>query len=164
MKALATVAAIVAVLAVAPLAVSRPSVPASAEEHPPSIFYGHIKSMTRKGGKYEMRFDPAWWLTGRAASQAMFEDKGSRDVTNDYYIVDEGHRLLTFPVAKNADITVLAGGGANRVRISTWELNQIEHGKNPGHRRLFEPKAGFWIRIGEKYPNPAVKLFQQYQP
>jgi hypothetical protein len=37
-------------------------------------------------------------------------------------------------------------------------------GKNPKHRQLSEPKAGFWIRIGEKYPNPAVTLYQQYQP
>ena len=50
------------------------------------------------------------------------------------------------------------------MRISAWELNQLEHGKNPRHRQLSEPGAGFWIRISDKYPNPAVKLFQQYQP
>jgi hypothetical protein len=160
MKSSLAIAAVIATLVGAPLALSRP---ASTEKRPPSILYGHIKSMTRKGGGYEMRFDPAWWLTGRAAEQAKFEDTGSRDVPNDYYIVEEGHRLLTFPVSRDADITVLVDG-ANRVRISPSELNQIVHGKNPNHRRLSEPKAGFWIRIGEKHPNPAVRLFQQYQP
>ena len=125
--------------------------------------YGHVKSLTRKGARFELRFDPAWWLTGVTARRAKREDTGSSDVPNDYYIVEEGHRLLTFPVSRDADITVLVDG-ANRVRISPSELNQIVHGKNPNHRRLSEPKAGFWIRIGEKYPNPAVRLFQQYQP
>jgi hypothetical protein len=44
------------------------------------------------------------------------------------------------------------------------ELAQIVRGRNPKHRRLLEPKAGFWIQIGEKYPNPVVSLDQQYQP
>ncbi len=161
MKSSLTIAAVIAVLASAPLALSRPT---AAEKHPPSVFYGHIKSMSHTARGYEIRFDPAWWLTGRAAEQAKFEDTGSRDVPNDYYVVGEGHRLLTFPVAKTADVTVLVGSGNGRVRISAAELNQIENGKNPSHRSLSEPGAGFWIRIGDKYPNPAVRLYQQYQP
>jgi hypothetical protein len=161
MKSSLIIAAVIATLVGAPLALSRT---ASTEKRPPSVFYGHIKSMSRHGNRYEIRFDPALWLTGRAAEQAKFEDTGSRDVPNDYYIVEEGHRLLTFAVAKDADVTVLVVGGADRARISVSELNAIVHGRNPQHRRLSQPKSGFWIRIGEKYPNPAVKLFQQYQP
>jgi hypothetical protein len=129
--------------------------------------YGHIKSMTRKAGRFEMRFDPAWWLSGVAAQRAAVEDKVIRPgeaVPNDYYIVEEGHRLLTYVVPATAHVTVLTGGGAHATSITVSELAQIVSGKNPKHRRLSEPKAGFWIRIGVKYPNPALSLDQQYQP
>ena len=161
MKSSLTIAAVIAVLAGPAFGLSQPRAP---EKQPPTVLYGHIKSMHRTSRGFEIRFDPAWWLTGRAAEQAKFEDTGSRDVPNDYYIVDEGHRLLTFPVSRQSDVTVLVGGGDRRVRISAAELNEIENGRNPNHRRLSEPSAGFWIRIGDKYPNPAVKLYQQYQP
>jgi hypothetical protein len=155
----ALIAAVLAVLVVTPLAISRPATP---EKRPPSVFYGHIKSMKATKGGYEIRFDPAWWLTGRAAEQAKFEDTGSRDVPNDY-IVEEGHRLLTFPVGKQAEVTMI-GTNVRTIHLSTAELNQLENGRNPRHRHLMEPTAGFWIQVGEKYPNRAVKLIQQYQP
>ena len=45
--------------------------------------YGHIKSLTRKGRRFELRFDPALWLTGATASRAKIEDTVSGDVAND---------------------------------------------------------------------------------
>ena len=125
--------------------------------------YGHVKSLTRKGGRFELRFDPAWWLTGVTASRAKREDTGSSDVPNDYYIVEEGHRLLTYVVPASAHVTVLTDG-ANGTRISVSELAQIVRGKNPNHRHLSEPKAGFWIRISDRYPSAVLSLDQQYQP
>jgi hypothetical protein len=129
-----------------------------------TFVYGHIRSLTRKGHSFEMRFDPAWWLTGVTAERAKREDTGSGDVTNDYYIVDEGHRLLTYVVPSNAHVTVLTRGQHPTATISVSELAQIVKGKNPRHRKLLERKAGFWIRIGNKYPSPALALDQQYQP
>jgi hypothetical protein len=170
MKSSLTVFAAVALLVAAACSASvrgstGPAALSSAPaKQPPSVMYGHIKSLTRVGRRFEMRFDPAWWLTGLAAQRAALEDTGSGDVPNDYYIVEEGHRLLTFAVLPSAQVTVLTGGGIHRTQISVSELAQIVKGKNPKHRRLSEPKAGFWIRIGEKYPNPAVTLYQQYQP
>ena len=125
-------------------------------------FYGHVKSVTREGNRYVMRFDPAWWLSGLAAERAC----GCKPVPNDYYIVDESHELLTFPVRSDARVAVLVRTtGPIGVRsISVAELAQIVRGKNPKHRRLLEPKAGFWIRVGVKYPNPVLSLDQQYQP
>jgi hypothetical protein len=167
-SSLAIVAAIALLAAAACTASVRTSTgPAAASSvgvKPPSVMYGHVKSITRVGRRFEMRFDPAWWLTGLAAQRAALEDTGSGDVPNDYYIVEEGHRLLTFAVLASAQVAVLTGGGIHRTQISVSELAQIVKGKNPKHRRLSEPKAGFWIRIGEKYPNPAVTLYQQYQP
>ena len=167
MKTMLLILAAAAIAAAAASVVSRPTAaPASSAvpaERPAGLFYGHIRSMTRTGRRFEMRFDPAWWLTGVAAQRAALEDTGSGDVPNDYYIVEEGHRLLTVVVSSTARVDVLTGA-AQHARISTAELAQIVNGRNPRHRRLFERRAGFWIRIGEQYPNPAVSLFQQYQP
>lgn len=125
--------------------------------------FGHIKSITRDGNRFVMRFDPAWWLTGLAAERAC----GCHPVANDHYVVDESHQLLTFAVRRDAHVNVLTRGGPIGVTsISVAELAQIIKGKNPNHRRLLGRTAGygFWIRTGVHYPNPVVSLDQQYQP
>jgi hypothetical protein len=132
------------------------------------VLYGHIKSLARKSGRFEMRFDPAWWLTGVAAEGAAVEDGATspgQGVPNDYYIVDEGHRLLTYVVAAEAPVTIVTAG-AGHVRITVSELAQLLSGKNPRHRSLVGPVRGFgfWVRVGDKYPNPVLSLDQQYQP
>jgi hypothetical protein len=125
------------------------------------VLYGHVKSVDRAGSGYRLRFDPAWWLTGVAAEQAC----GCKPVPNDHVVIDETHRLLTFAVRKDAPVTVLVRGGkTGKVTISVAELAQIVQGKNPRHRPLLEPKAGFWIRVLQTYPSPVVAIDQQYQP
>jgi hypothetical protein len=124
-----------------------------------TTLYGHIDSLVRSGNRYQMRFDPALWLTGRPAEAAC----ACRPVPNDYFIVDESHRLLTYVVPATADVTVLTGG-VHGTPITVAELARIVKGENPRHRRLSEPKAGFWIRVGFTYPSPVVALDQQYQP
>ena len=42
------------------------------------VLYGHIKSLSRKSGRFEMRFDPAWWLTGVAAEVRLSKARRSR--------------------------------------------------------------------------------------
>jgi len=124
-----------------------------------TTLYGHIASMTQNGSRYQMRFDPALWLTGLPAESAC----GCSPVSNDYYILDESHRLLTYAVSASAHVTILTGG-VHGTTITVSELAQIVRGQNPNHRRLSEPKAGFWIRVGFHYPSPVVALDQQYQP
>jgi hypothetical protein len=34
------------------------------------VLYGHIKKLTRKGSRFELRFDPAWFTSGVTASRA----------------------------------------------------------------------------------------------
>lgn len=162
---LAAAAALVAAGSASRL-VAAPSSSATAKQRE-NVLYGHIKSLTRAGGRFELRFDPALWLTGFTAQRAKLEDTGSSDVPNDYYIVDESRRLLTYLVPATAHVTVLTRHGSGPIpttAITVAELAQILKGKNPKHRQLTEPKAGFWIRIGYKYPNPALSLDQQYQP
>jgi hypothetical protein len=146
---------------------AAPSSSTSVAKQREVVVYGHIKSLTRVGGRFELRVDPALWLTGFTAQRAKLEDTGSSDVPNDYYIVDESRRLLTYLVPATAHVTVLTRHGSGPIpttAITVAELAQIVRGKNPKHRQLTEPQAGFWIRVGYKYPNPALSLDQQYQP
>jgi hypothetical protein len=144
---------------------TKPVSAATVPERPPNVLFGHIESMTRAGGDFELKFDPAWWLSGVAAQRAALEDTGSSDVPNDHYTVDETHRLLTFVVPADADVTVVTHGqGISSVAISAAELAEIVKGGNPEHRPLFGSKLPFWIQLDEKYPNGARKIDQQYQP
>jgi hypothetical protein len=163
MKALLLLAAIAILGAAVTAFAATSSTPAPRE----SVLYGHISSLKPKGNRFELRFDPAWWLTGYAAQRAKLEDTGSKDVPNDYYVVDESHRLLSYLVSRSATVTVLTrhgGGPIPTTAITVAELAQIVSGKNPRHRALTEPKAGFWIHVGSKYPGLVLALDQQYQP
>jgi hypothetical protein len=127
------------------------------------VLYGHIKKLTRKGRHYELRFDPAWFTSGVTASRAKLEDTGSSDVPNDNYVIEEGHRLLTYLVPTTARITVLVNHGTKGIDstpITVAELARIVNG-GP-HRKLFEPLAsGIWIRVRI---DTVRELDQQYQP
>ena len=131
------------------------------------VLYGHVKSLSAKGGRFELRFDPAFWLGGLTANRAAVEDKVIRPgepVSNDYYIREEGHRLLTYVVPPTARATVLTYPGRIRsTAITISELAQIVKGKNPKRRPLFDRGngLGFWIRVAT---DTVRSLDQQYQP
>jgi hypothetical protein len=129
------------------------------------VLYGHIRSLTPQGRRFELRLDPALWLGGVTAYRAAVEDKAIAPgdaVPNDYYIRDEDHRLLTYVVPATARVTVLTyKGGIRGTAITVAELAQLLAGRNPKHRRLFEPKAGYWIRVAT---DTVRSLDQQYQP
>jgi len=133
---------------------------------PPAVQtqFGHIKSLKPKGNGYVMRFDPEWFLTGITANTAAAEDgkvDPGQPVPNDNYRLDEGHRLLTYPVPSDAHVTVLAKG-VSGTPITVAQLAQIVAGKNPLGRPLFEPiTTGFWIVIDI---GTVRSLDQQYQP
>lgn len=151
-------------LSSAPAAVSAPSA-----KTPPRVVvqYAHVRSLRRTGGRFVMRVDPALWLSGVTAYHAAVEDKAiapGEPVSNDYYIRDSDHRLLTYRVPANARVTVLIREGTGPIpttAISVSEFAQIIQGKNPKHRRLLEPKAGFWLRVAA---DNVFSLDQQYQP
>jgi hypothetical protein len=160
--------AVAAVAGSAPLS-AAPAASTVAETTPPRVvvLYAHVTSIRRAGGRFVMRVDPALWLSGVTAYHAAVEDKAIRPgeaVANDYYIRDVDHRLLTYRIPSNAHVTVLTRAGSGPIpttTISVAELAQIVQGKNPKHRRLLEPKAGFWLRVAV---DSAFSLDQQYQP
>jgi hypothetical protein len=126
--------------------------------------FGYIKSLTRSGSDFELRFDPAWLLTGETANAAAAEDgavEPGQPVPNDAYVVDEGHRILTYVVPPDARVSVLADGpGATAVTVA--ELAQIVAGDEPLGHPLFEPiTTGFWIEVEV---DTVRSLVQQYRP
>jgi hypothetical protein len=125
--------------------------------------YGYIKSLKSKGSGFELRFDPAWFLTGKTANQAALEDTGSSDVPNDNYVVNESTRAYTYIVPANAQVRVLTtGANLSGTPITVAQLAQLANGKNPLPKPLFEPiSTGFWMT----YRNDQVEsLEQQYHP
>jgi hypothetical protein len=127
------------------------------------VLYGHIRKLTRKGSRFELRFDPAWFTSGVTASRAALQDTGSSDVPNDNYIIEEGHRLLTYLVPTTAHVTVITGGFEKPIAstaISVSELARIVNGSK--HRKLFEAlDSGVWIRV---HGDTVRELDQQYRP
>jgi hypothetical protein len=171
-----TAALLTAVTAFSARGAAAPSVPAAqrsstfvslprATPAGQTTVFGHIKSVARDGGKWKLRFDPAMLLFGATAEQEAFEKTGSRDVPNDSLTFDETHHLLTYVVAPTATVTIVTQG-LSSTAISVDELSKIIAGKNPAHRKLFgDPKGfGFWIRVGNKYPNPVLTIDEQYHP
>jgi len=171
----------VVILAAAAFGLSRlltsPAAPASAAE-PARVaatpcgdyaLFGHIDSLMRKGGLFELRFDPAWFTSGETANTAAAEDgavEPGQPVPNDNYVVEESHRLLTFRVSPTARVTVLARGGAADNRgfsskvISVAELAQLVKGEEP-IELLESLESGLWMRA---HIDTACSLEQQYRP
>jgi len=131
--------------------------------------FGHITAIARSGDHLELRFDPAWFTSGLTANTAAAEDgaipKGD-SVPNDNYVVEEGHRSLTYLLPATAQVTVLAKGatldhsGFPSAAITVAELARIVNGG--AHRPLFEPlDSGIWIRV---HVDTVCSVEQQYQP
>ena len=129
--------------------------------------FGHIKSLKRDGEGYRLRFDPAWFTSGVTANEAAAEDgavEPGEPVPNDNYVVDEGHRLLTYLVPPDTRVTVLTrhGDSANfgATKIGVDELAALVDGQKPVD--LFEPVGtGVWIRFEV---DTVCSVEQQYVP
>jgi hypothetical protein len=129
------------------------------------VEFGYIRSLTENSGgfRFDLRFDPAWLLTGKTASQAKFQDTGSTDVPNDSYVVNESTRAYSFTVLADASVRVLtSGSNLGGTPISVAQLGLLVNGMNPFPKPLFEPiTTGFWITIRN---DQVESLQQQYHP
>ena len=130
------------------------------------VLFGHVKSVTPKGGRFELQFDPAWFTSGLTASRASLEDTGYGDVPNDNYVVEEGHRLLTYILPANAHITVLTregqpdAAGFASTAVTPSQLAELLAGKQPV--KLFEGlSTGFWMQV---HVDTVCSLRQQFRP
>jgi hypothetical protein len=129
--------------------------------------FGHIKSLTRKGDHYEMRVDPAWFLSGVTANRAAAEDgavEPGQPVPNDNYVVEEGHRLLTYLVKPNAKVKVLVnnGSGILSTPVTVAKLARLVKGQPVPGLKLYEPlDSGIWITTDI---DTVKEIDQQYRP
>jgi hypothetical protein len=110
--------------------------------------YGHINSLTPKGHRFVLRFDPAFLVRGVTATRAALEDTGSSDVPNDNYTRDESHRLLTYLVPATAQVTVLTHATCSTPTTVAKLAKPL-------------PRAEFWIRV---HGDTVRSLDQQYHP
>jgi hypothetical protein len=146
-----------------------PATTAARELGPPreQAYFGRIDSLTRSDDGYELRFDPAWFLSGETANVAAAEDgavEPGEPVPNDNYVVDEGHRLLTFHVPAGARVSVLTRSGDaadfGATRIDVDELAKLVAGTST--LDLFEPlESGIWLRVDI---DTVQTIDQQYRP
>lgn len=129
--------------------------------------YGHIVSLEPTKSGYLLRFDPSWWLGGITANVAAAQDEHAScapascaPVPNDYYVVDESHRLLTFVVPHAVRGTVLtSGSNLAGTTIGAGQLARIVAGHGV---KLFEPlESGIWIRVRI---DTVLTFRQQYRP
>ena len=156
---------VLAVLAVA-LAVAVTAAPAGAAAPRDQTLYGNIASLKPSGGRYLLRLDPAFWLSGVTASRASAEDGFGAQVDNDYYIRDEGHKLLTYVLPLTARVRVLTGGTTGPIRSTTVtvsELVQLFAGKNPRRRPILGSvgEFGYWVTVRD---DTVRALEAQYRP
>ena len=126
--------------------------------------FGHIRSLVRKGGRYELRFDPAVFTSGVTANTAAAEDgviAPGDAMPNDNYVVDESHRTYLYLVPPSTPIRVLTPkSNVNGTPITVAQLAQLVAGKTPV--KLFEPlDTGVWMRV---HVDTACSLQQQYHP
>lgn len=133
--------------------------------------YGRIVSLSRRGERYELRFDPAWFLSGVAANVAQAQDQGTAcrpsdcpPVANDNYVVDEGHRALVYIVPAAVRGTVLTRGPKGLdlpgKTVTTAELARLVAGKS--RLKLYEPlSSGMWILV---HVDTVRTFAQQYVP
>lgn len=128
------------------------------------VQFGYLKKMTPDGDAYRIRFDPALMLSGETANIAAAEDgavEPGQPVPNDNYRVNEGHRLFTYLLPNDAQVTVLRDGVEGST-VTVDELAQLVHGENPFDKPPFEPiSTGFWMRV---HIDTVRALDQQYIP
>lgn len=127
--------------------------------------FGHVASLEQDGGRWVMRFDPAWFLSGETANVAAAEDgvvEPGEPVPNDNYVLDESDRLLTYLVADDADVRVLTRSGdqIGTTTLTVAELAAVVDGTSA--LELYEPlDTGVWITYAI---DTVTSVVHQYQP
>lgn len=127
--------------------------------------FGYIRSLTKHGSSYRMRFDPALFLSGATANQAAAQAGAvprGQPVPNDNYVVNESPRTYLYIVTATTKVRVLVQGSplAGGRPVSVRTLYELVRGRHPV--KLFERlDTGFWLGV---HIDHACSLTQQYHP
>jgi hypothetical protein len=138
----------------------------------PTVQFGYVKSITRLGTAYKLRFDLGVRLSGETAVRACIENDGCPPRTtgfpDDVYQHDLGY-VLTYRVPPNARVLMVAAGRPTPIRVTPAELYSFMRGRDPRHLRLMDPTLkhlGFYVETKPRYPgfDEATRLEQAYHP
>jgi hypothetical protein len=127
--------------------------------------FGYIRGLTKRGSTYQLRFDPAFFLSGETANEAAARDgvvPPGQPVPNDNYVVNESRRTYLYVVTPSTEIRILVKGGniTQGSPVGVGTLAQLVRGKHPVN--LFEGlDSGFWLGV---HIDHACSLTQQYHP
>jgi hypothetical protein len=127
--------------------------------------FGYVRSLTKNGNHYLLRFDPAFFLSGETANQAAARDGAvptGQPVPNDNYVVNESRRPYVYTLTRATRIRVRLRGGhiTEGSPVSAATLAQLVRGRRPVE--LFEGlDSGFWLGV---HIDQACSLSQQYHP
>jgi len=131
--------------------------------------YGHIRGVTSSAGGYEVRFDPAWFLTGVTANAAAADDRGLTceptacpGVPDDNLVVDESNRTYIYllPAGVRGTVLTTSSSGFEATTVTGSQLARIAGGTSA--LRLFEPlESGVWLTV---HIDTIRSFAQQYMP
>ena len=131
---------------------------------PPTLqqqWLGHIRSLTRSGPNYLMRFDQVLWLSAATAKQFKREHPSSHMHTGGHIIYDPDHQLYTLivPVQARAAIVTKTKGKIAERSISIPQLARLVAGEKVLGGKALQPNAPFWIIFQQ---DTVVEIDQQY--
>ncbi len=114
----------------------------------------------KTGAPGTVRFDLAYFLTGKEANQAAQDNGDEVPVPNDYYIVNDNPKLRTVPVADDAQVLAYAWSTCcNTYTHLTFDefAGYVAHPTDDFHGTL----SPYWVRVkgGE-----IVKIQEQFLP
>ena len=131
--------------------------------------FGHIRAVSAGPGGYEVRFDPAWLLTGVTANTAAAEDRGLKceptacpGVPDDNLVVDESPRVYVYllPAAARGTVLTSAPSGIEATPVTGAQLARLVAGTS--RLKLFEPlESGVWLTV---HIDTVRSFAQQYMP
>jgi hypothetical protein len=137
---------------------------------PPAVVtqFGYIKSLALKGATYELKLNPAFFLTGSTADAAAVAAgviKPGQHIDDDYFIVKVPARtILTYQVPPGAHVSVFSNL-SKPMSVSVRQLTQILNGTSPLKSKLIDPGPKFFLGYWLSVRNDRVfSLDQQFQP
>lgn len=123
---------------------------APAAEDPPPVApgaitrqYAYVAKITESAGRYTWTLDYAQWLVGAEAAAAAAARGEESPPPNDYFVVNDNPKLRSFPVDKEAKVTVYFGDPSSGTLLSVSQYHDVWLNDTDGNGR----NTGFWVNM-----------------